>query len=189
MSVDRFINAIKPHTATQMETIGRARMAIIATVSAAIGKVRALLQPSGVQTGFAPLATPWAGNGWGFYAPPIGGEQFVMLPQEGDGENLIAAFPIWSQARVPPPANPGECWLVHQSGAAIKLLNTGHVVVSDPSGAILELANNGTVNVTGDLQVSGNIYDVAGAHGHVDHFRTYYNLHKHGGPSSDHLVV
>jgi hypothetical protein len=54
-------------------------------------------------------------------------------------------------------------WLVHASGTALKLLN------------------DGTVRITGDLHVSGNVYD---HHGSLDGLRGHYNAHTHPAPGA-----
>ncbi len=58
----------------------------------------------------------------------------------------------------PPAAPPGEIWLVHQSGSFLKLLN------------------NGTIQVSGDLHVAGNVYD---SYGSLSALRGHYNSHAH----------
>ena len=44
----------------------------------------------------------------------------------------------------------------------------------------MRLANDGTVRITGDLHVSGRVFD---GHGALDTLRTHYNQHGHAGAS------
>jgi hypothetical protein len=66
-----------------------------------------------------------------------------------------------------PQAPAGELWLVHQSGSFLKL------------------QNDGTVRISGDLHVSGDVYD---RHGSLAALRGHYDGHIHtdsrGGATS-----
>ena len=69
---------------------------------------------------------------------------------------MVAAS--WSAQTLPPAAPSGEFWLVHRSGSFIKL------------------QNDGTIQMKGDLHVTGDIYD---AHGPMSALRSHYNQHVH----------
>jgi phage baseplate assembly protein gpV len=116
------------------------------------------LQPDNVLTGWLPVLSVWSGAGWGMVCLPSPGDPVLVLPQEGSAEHGIVFGSAYAENRQVPAANLGEMWLVHKSGAAIKLTNDGHV------------------HIEGDLHVSGDIFD---RHGSVGHLRGTYNQHTH----------
>ena len=83
----------------------------------------------------------------------------------------VIRSPAWvgtGVSSILPPATPaGEIWLVHQTGTFLKL------------------CNDGTVQVRGDLHVSGDIYDAKGS---LSRMRGHYDSHTHvdsrGGTTS-----
>ena len=111
--------------------------------------------------------SPWVGAGWGMSCPPAPGDQVLVLAQEGDAEHGIVVGRAFSNAASAPPAPSGELWLVHQSGSFLKL------------------QNDGTVQMSGDLHVAGDVYD---RHGSLATLRTDYDQHIHtdsrGGSTS-----
>ena len=85
-----------------------------------------------LETGWIPLFTPWAGNGWGLFLPPNIGDVIEVHYQAGSLQNGYAALRSFS---IGSPANPqnvpsGEFWLVHASGSLIKLTNDGNMTIN-----------------------------------------------------------
>ena len=156
--MDRLLNALKAQGANQDQASGTPRFGLVSSVDPSTATARVMLQPEGVLTGWLPLLTPWVGNGWGLCCPPSPGDQVLVIPQEGDAEQGLIVGSTWSQQTTPPAAPAGEFWLVHSSGTALKL------------------QNDGTVRITGDLHVSGDIYD---SHGALSQLRAHYNSHMH----------
>lgn len=106
---------------------------------------KALIQPENIQSGFLQVATPWSGNGWGFFAPPVVGSQVVVCFVDGDlsaGFILCSFFNSTTQSLAVPS---GEFWAVHKRGAFFKLTNDGKLTISDGNGATLLLAGNGNI--------------------------------------------
>lgn len=92
----------------------------------------------------------------------------IITAWVGNGIIVGGAF---SLAAPPPQAPAGEFWLVHQSGSFVKLLADGSIAV-----------NATTLNVTGNLSVSGSITatgDVADGHGTLASLRATYDEHTH----------
>jgi phage baseplate assembly protein gpV len=144
------------------------RFGVVASVDPARYAVRVMLQPEAVLSGWLPVLTPWCGAGWGMVCPPSPGDQVLVVAQEGDADHGIVIGTSFSdQARAPmldgDVAPPGEIWLVHRSGSALRL------------------RNDGTVRVDGDLHVTGDVIarNVVDSHGSLDRLRTRYNLHSH----------
>jgi phage baseplate assembly protein V len=157
--MDRFLNAVKAQAAGLDGLLGQPRFGTVASVDPARYAARVALQPEGVLTGWLPVLSCWTGAGWGIACPPSPGDQVLVVPQEGNAEHGVIVGGSFSDVARPPPAPPGELWLVHVSGAALKL-------VAD-----------GTVRVEGDLHVNGDVYDRAGA---LSRLRAHYDAHTHG---------
>lgn len=161
--MDRLLNTLKAQGAAQDQAAGVPRFGTVTSVDPATATARVTLQPENVLTGWLPLLTPWVGNGWGLACPPSPGDQVLVVPQEGDAEHGLIVAASWS-AQAPPPAAPsGEFWLVHHSGSSLKL------------------QNDGTIQVHGDLHVSGDVFD---GHGALSALRARYNAHVHPPSSS-----
>ena len=156
--MDRLMNALKGLSAAQDQATGAPRFGIVTSVDPATATARVTLQPEAVLTGWLPILTPWAGNGWGLCCPPSPGDQVLIIPQEGDAEQGLVLAASWSDQATPPSTPCGEFWLIHQSGSFIKL------------------QNDGTVQVKGDLHVAGDVYD---SHGSLSTLRNHYNAHVH----------
>lgn len=157
--------------------------------------IKASLQPTGEETGWIPLGTPWAGNGWGFAAGPmIGAEVQIDFDSGTIGVGMAGGQFYNNEDRSPGPPS-GELWIVHQSGSMLKFLNSGAVVIQDKAGTVFSLNGNGTSTHTasngmtinanmqnnGNFQSSGSVTDLNGSHGSLGDLRIKYNGHKHNG--------
>ncbi len=156
--MERFVNAIKGHADALLQSQSQPRFGTITSVDPSTGTVRLALQPEGVLSGWLPVLSPWVGNGWGMVCLPAPGDQAFVLAQEGAAEHGVVVGRIFSSQQRPPIAASGEFCLVHQSGSYIKLLN------------------DGTVQIGGDLHVTGNVYDSAGS---LSRLRNHYDSHTH----------
>ncbi len=160
--MERFVNALKAHAGALDQSVGQPRFGVVTSVDPASATARVQLQPEAILTGWLPILSSWVGAGWGMVCPPSPGDQVLVLPQEGDAEHGIIVGRAFSDAQRPPPAPAGELWLVHQAGSSLKL------------------TNDGTIQVQGDLHVSGDVYDKRGS---LDRLRQNYDRHSHnGGP-------
>ncbi len=167
--MDSFLNLIKAQAAQLDQGWAQPRLAVVSSVDTATATVRVQVQPENVLTGWLPVLGTWVGNGWGLACPPSPGDQVVLVWQEGDAENGIVIGRLWSSKTMSPAAASGELWLVHKEGSFLKLLNDGTIVSSAP-----------TWKHTGDLRVSGDVYD---GHGALSRLRDHYDAHVH--PPSD----
>jgi phage baseplate assembly protein gpV len=161
--MQRFLNAMKAHAAALDRAQGQPRFGLVTSVDPNRYAARVTLQPEGVLTGWLPILSPWIGAGWGLSCLPAPGDQVFVLAQEGEAEHGVVIGASWSDSARPPGAPVGEFWLVHQSGTSLKL------------------ANDGTVQIHGDLHVSGDVYD---HHGSLDQLRQHYNQHTHPGSAT-----
>lgn len=161
--MDRLLNALKAQAASLDRSLGQPRFGVVASVDPARYAARVSLQPEGVLTGWLPVLSAWAGAGWGAVCLPAPGDQVLVVPQEGDAEHGVIVGACYSDAVRAPVAPAGELWLVHRSGAA------------------LQLCNDGTVRIAGDLHVAGDVYDRQGS---LARLRGHYDAHTHASLSS-----
>jgi phage baseplate assembly protein gpV len=165
--MDRFVNALKGEAGRLDQIQAQPRFGLVTSVDPVNATVRVMLQPESVLSGWLPVMSPWVGAGWGMSCPPAPGDQVLVLAQEGDAEHGIVVGRAFSSVASAPQAPSGELWLVHQSGSFLKL------------------QNDGTVRVSGDLHVAGDVYD---SHGSLAMLRGHYDQHIHtdsrGGPTS-----
>lgn len=83
-----------------------------------------------LQTGFIPLQTPWAGDGWGLFAPPNIGDMIEIHYPTGSLQTPYASLRNFNFGSRPLSVPSGEFWLVHQTGSFIKLTNDGNLAIS-----------------------------------------------------------
>ncbi len=161
--MERLLNALKAQATSLDRALGQPRFGVVASVDPARYAARVSLQPEGVLTGWLPVLSAWTGAGWGAVCLPAPGDQVLVVPQEGDAEHGVIVGASYSDAARAPAAPAGELWLVHRSGAA------------------LHLCNDGTVQITGDLHVAGDIYDQQGS---LARLRGHYDAHAHASLGS-----
>jgi phage baseplate assembly protein gpV len=150
------LNQLK--STAQQATQGRAntRHGTVSSYDPGAYAVKVMLQPDNVETGWLPLKSIFIGNGWGIFCPPSIGDAVEIDYQEGDNEVGSIGMRFFNDQDRPLPCPSGEFWLVHKSGASVKSTNDGMLTLSDPSGTVLQLSNDGNVRITGNLIVSGN---------------------------------
>ena len=188
---DRLSNAHRVHAASQDGNAPANRWGTVQSVDTTNMTAKVLVQPENVLSGWLPINAPVAGPGWGVVCPPVAGQQVKIIPDAGDHESYSIAGSTWSKANLPPPGSKsGELWLVHSSGASVKLLNTddieieaagakltllhtGHAVIADPSGTKFELTNDSKAVLTGELDVTGDVIAGAGAVSLLKHIHQF----------------
>lgn len=156
--IDRLTNAIKSHASSLDHSSGQIKFGTVTSVNSQTATARVLIQPDAVLSGWLPVLSQWVGNGWGMVCSPSPGDQVLLVPQEGDMEQGIIIGRSFSNKQLPPVVPGGEFWLTHQSGSFLKL------------------CNDGTLRISGDLHVTGDVYD---QHGPMSGLRAHYNSHVH----------
>lgn len=111
--------------------------------------VKVQLQPDGTMTGWIPLKSICAGNGWGIFCPPAIGTAVEVDFQEADGGAGTAGLSFFNDEDRPLSVPVGEIWAVHRSGASFKLTGDGAATFADGQGAMIRL-------VGGQITSSGN---------------------------------
>lgn len=122
--------------------------------------VKVQLQPTGEETGWIPLGTVWAGNGWGFAAGPVIGAQVSIdfdSGRAGDGQATVQLYN--DEDRCPGPPS-GELWMVQKSGSLLKFHNDGTVEVTAAATMKFTASQHhfiGPVQMDNTLQVAQQI--------------------------------
>lgn len=99
--------------------------------------VKAKAQPSGVESGWMPIATSHIGDGIGVAIGPNIGDQIIVDYLNGDIDSPFMAGRLHSDKEQPPQANSGE--MVLQTAGA-KIATSGGSVSISAGGGTLELA-------------------------------------------------
>lgn len=133
--------------------------------------VKVRLQPSGVLTGWIPIASCYVGNGWGMQVGPSVGDAVVLQAQEGGPDAAIVVGSMFNDVERPMNVPSGELWIRHKSGSFLKFKNNGDVELNtardlvatvgrDLSGTV---SGKATINVAGtaDLTVGGTLTSTA----------------------------
>jgi uncharacterized protein involved in type VI secretion and phage assembly len=163
--VDSFLNLVRGQASQLDQGWAHPRIAVVTSVDPATFTARVTVQPEAVLSGWLPVASPWVGNGWGLACAPMPGDQVVVIWQDGDAEQGVIVGRLWSNAAPPPNAPAGELWLQHSTGSFLKLRHDGSIE-----------SNAASWTHTGDLHVSGNVFD---QHGSMAQLRGHYNEHVH----------
>jgi phage baseplate assembly protein V len=119
--------------------------------------VKVQLQPDGSETGWIPLGSLWAGNGWGMFAAPPIGSQVEVTFIEGHPEAGVVGLRFFSDVDQALSVPSGEFWLVHAKGSFAKLTNDGKLTVSDGQGATITLNGDGSITITGPVHFTDNV--------------------------------
>lgn len=92
--------------------------------------VKVMIMPEEQETGWIPLGTCWAGNGWGLAAGPMIGAQIEVDFDSGQIGNGLGGDQFYNDTdRCPGPPS-GEFWLVQKTGSLLKFHNDGTVEVT-----------------------------------------------------------
>jgi len=102
---------------------------------------------SGVETGWLPIGTLLAGNGYGIIAIPEQGTEVTVVFDNGDlhnGKVILANFNGTDQP--PSGMNPGEILVQAKSGAKIKLDKNGNISLNEGTAAVARVGDRVDMN-------------------------------------------
>lgn len=180
--MDGMTNLMRREAARVLSQTAQKRDAIVTGYDPDHYMVKVSIQPEGRLTGWIPLVTPWAGNGWGLFAPPQIGSVVKIDYLEGDKESPVATGSYFNAQIRPLSCPSGEFWLVHKNGQFVKLLNDGTIASSGTWNHTGALNVVGNVAVTGNVTATGDITDQSATTAESMHaMRTKYNSHVHPG--------
>ncbi|MFZ4215292.1 phage baseplate assembly protein V [Pantoea endophytica] len=178
-----FLNAMAATAQQTSAGISGTRQGIITAYDPVTYAVKVQLQPTGEETGWIPLSSPWVGKGWGMAAgPSIGAVVEVEFDSGLMGAGMAAGQFFNDVDRSPGPPS-GEFWLIHKSGSLFKFLNSGEVLLSSATKITYDAPahhfTGGDVTMENNLIVVKDISDNNGAYGTVQKVRVTYNGHTH----------
>jgi phage baseplate assembly protein V len=157
------LNAVRLQAQRAVSNIVTSRVGSVTSYDPSTMTAIVQLQPDGDLTGWLPVSSAWIGNGWGMFAPPNSGDLVDVVYINGDlnAGTIVGRFYMQGQALA---VQSGEFWLVHESGAFFKLLNSGALTISDAHGASITLNGDGSItsaasewNHTGTVNFTGNV--------------------------------
>lgn len=148
--------------------------------------VKVELQPEAVETGWLPIQTLMAGQGWGIYAAPAVGDQATLLFQEGDRENGWCVGFLPSDADPPPHVPTGEIHVVHKAGAFLKFLTDGTVHIEATAGIKTKgpWDHDGTLHTTQEINCDTTITASTDVVGGGKHLKTHVHGNVQAGGSN-----
>lgn len=93
-------------------------------------KVKVKLQPSGIETDWLRVSSPFAGAGWGIFGLPVEGAEVLLVPV---GNEYIVIAQMFNGIDVPEDAG-DDLLLLHESGVLVRLGADGKVDVGGEGG-------------------------------------------------------
>lgn len=153
--INGILNIIRRECERVLAQRATTRMGIVDSYDPDLYCAKVRLQPENVLTGFLPISTEFAGNGWGDVNGLTPGTVVDVHFQEG-GKNAgyISKRFFSSITRPPGPVAAGESWRVHQSGSFLKFTNDGKVSVNSASDMNLVSAGDINLQAAGDINAS-----------------------------------
>lgn len=178
-----FMNAMAANAQQTSAGISGTRQGIITAYDPDSYAVKVQLQPTGEETGWIPLSSPWVGSGWGLAAGPMVGAVVEVEFDSGLMGAGMAAGQFFNDVDRSPGPPSGEFWLIHKSGSLLKFLNSGEVLLSSTTKITYDAPahhfTGGDVTMDNNLVVVKDISDNNGTYGTVQKVRTTYNAHTH----------
>lgn len=112
--------------------------------------VKVMRQPEDSETGWIPLSTAWAGNGWGMFAPPVPGAQVKLGFQEDGKETALVEGQYFSDEDLPivpeiGGAPAGEFWLVHETGTRLRFQNDSTFEIQHKEKGLFRMLPDNTI--------------------------------------------
>lgn len=184
--MDRNLNIVRREAQKAMDQRAMVRMGILSAYDPNNYAAKVRLQPEDVETGWLPIHSPAAGNGYGFFFGPTPGDVVEVHFQEGGKGAGFVGLRQFGDVNRPVPVQSGEFMVIHPSGSTFRLTNDGKSTVADSSGASFTLNADGSATldadllVNGDIRATGDITDLNDGSGSLNSLRQAYDVHRHG---------
>lgn len=154
MFAEKFLNTVRMQANLATSTLKNSSIGVITGVDLGNYLVTAQLLDAtdddpAIQTGWIPILSPWVGSGWGMFCPPSTGDLCDIHFQEGNLNNAYASLRVSATTANQSPAQSGEFWLVHQTGAIIKLTNDG--ITIDAASMKLSLQSSNEIDINAPI--------------------------------------
>jgi len=144
------------------------------------------VQLGDLETGPLPWAASRAGQ-WRIWAPPVAGEQCILLCPEGDIACGVVIPGLYSDRFAAPSTSADVIRLECADGAVISYDHAGHaLVVTLPAGGTATLDAPGGVTINGPVAINGDVTIAGTATASQDVVAGGISLkdHRHGGVQS-----
>jgi phage baseplate assembly protein gpV len=135
-----FLELTKQHAQNQASQFMSASTGYITSFDRTAWAAKVMLEPSGIETGWLPMPTTYAGSGFGFVGDIDDQTECSVIFESGNPNNGKIVC-LHFEDDTPPTIGPGEAVFVHKSGSTLRFLANGNVEVN-PAG-ILALAGGG----------------------------------------------
>ena len=112
------------------------------------------LQPEGQESGWLPVQTLAAGNGYGHMSGLTAGDQVEVTFQEGEFEAGAITSRVHSEQAPAPTVESGEQLIKTPWGQMLQMAKDGSVTVTDKSGATFKFDGTGALTVSGASSIS-----------------------------------
>lgn len=167
--MEDWLNLIRREVQRGLSLISRDRIGIVDSYDPATHAVKVRLQPQNTLSGWLPVGTLAAGNGFGVHFAPNVGDQVVVHPLDGVHEARIVGSRLFSTTDQPLSVPAGEMWVIHKTGSGVKFHNDGKVELISNSDMTITVGGKLSQTVQGDmsLNVSGNLATQASAWTHT----------------------
>ena len=163
MSAARLANHMRLQAAMNAGTLGRPKHGLVTSYDLNNYLVKVQIQPENFETGWIPICTLMAGNGFGIYFGPSQNDQAVVLFQDGDWDSGFCIGFLPSDVDQPPSVPSGEIHVVHKAGSSLIFTNDGKVALSTASDLNVTVAGALNATVTGKATLSASEFDLTGA--------------------------
>lgn len=166
MSMRRLTNAMRAQAQAATADQQSLREGIVTSYDPDSYAAKVMLQPSGDETGWLPIASLWVGNGWGLFTPPSVGDLVqVQFTEDHPGAGVVLGR-LFNDEDRPVSVPAGEFLIRHQSGSFLRFRNDGTVEVSATTiqaTADIINADADTINATATTTTVNGAFVVNGA--------------------------
>lgn len=157
--MEDLLNLVRREVSRMLNLQARDRIGIVDSYDPDRHSVKVRYQPENTLSGWLPVGSLMAGNGYGVFFAPTPGDQVEVGFQGGVHEAGIVRMRLFSTTDQPLSVPSGEMWAIHQSGSGWKFHNDGTGEIIAASDLTLTVGGDLNVNVAGDynLNVTGDV--------------------------------
>jgi hypothetical protein len=168
MSAHGIANQMRLSAAVALGLASKPRTGLVSSYDPKAYAVKVRLQPDDTETGWLPIETMMAGQGWGVYFGPSQGDQATVSFLDGDKDAGWCMGFLPSDGDRPPTVQSGEMQFIHKAGWFLKFLADG-------------IHSNGPWTHTGDFTASGTVTGTTDVNGGGKSLKTHTHSDPQGG--------
>jgi phage baseplate assembly protein V len=114
---------------------------VVTSVNEETYRVKVQLTLLGIETDYIRVGSQYVGAGWGLRALPHVGNEVVVEFPNGDWNNGIVTWRLYSEECDPTPQEGDSLTLVHESGSILRFDKAGNVTLEAKGNLTLRGAN------------------------------------------------